>query len=213
MHRLLRVSVSLFWAATVAMLSSTIVLGIADGATNASDTPSAYGLPSTCPHTDAPGAHGSYAPDQTYHNSRLSEWNEPGHDWFRDRLLRWGSTEVAKLRAEAVNRTLVHEQRIHGDGPYEHVGGGYVSTLPYTGVDVDNGFEQSLQGYDEFEFQMYYPDRIVAGTTYYGDVQWNATWSNAYLVQFWSESEYADNAFHPLFYDEIGYMKKCQAVM
>ncbi len=168
---------ALLLASTPAPATATnVVCTIDNGAVNGSDS-----LGGAYPGSDNPdGATGSYSVDNIWHDATEYEWCSPSHDWFKEKFVRWSTTAANKLHAEAATHTIQLEQNVFPADSYNYTGG-HSSNLPYTGIYVADAAEQASQGFEEVSFIVSDPGRIVAGTNYFGYLQWEQEADGGFL--------------------------------
>ncbi len=152
---------------------------------------------------------GTYAPDNVWEDTYLSEWSEPGHDWMRDRFLKWGAAAEQKLNNESATKGLDTEMRIHDQFYYNFVDA-WNSNLPFSkGPENENPAEELFQGYTEVDAEIQEPKLIDVNFNYFWDIKIDS--EKAPLVghpDFYTEIEYCDNNFNNCNHDVMGWFEK-----
>lgn len=202
----LQVVVATVLASVLSFVAVSAVLAAWAGETN--------GLDSSCcgwiGNDNQDGVTGSYSVDNIHQQARISEWDEPSHDWVRDRLNRWGQEAENKLDRESDTRGLGMEMRIHHQDYYNFTGN-WQTNLPWSGAAASENFiEEAEQGYTEVDTEIQHPAQIVVDVNYFIDYQVNSqTIGTTTRPDFWTEIEYCDNNFSTnCNYDITGWFRK-----
>jgi hypothetical protein len=151
------------------------------------------------------GLTGTYSVDNVWQDFYLSEWNEPYHDWARDRWNRWGPTAEAKLNNESSSKGLGFQLTIIDQYWYNFTGN-WNTNLPWSkGAENENVIEELIQGYTEVDTEIQDPVRINVNYNYYIDYQIDQERQVGYRYPvFYSEIEWCDNWFLACNYDLTG---------
>ena len=206
--RYLRLSVA------VALLSTSVLLGTSDevqaacivnnGANNGTDSQAEFGL-AGFPGSDDGPAHdqGTWAPSNFTHDSWLKEWCEPSHDWVHDNEIVWVGARWQKIQDFAASRKLAQDININDETHYNWTGAAS-STLPWTEFYLADPVEQAFQNYEEISFLIGDVRRIGQGVFYNTRSQWDQ--EQAVLGWIDSKSQWTDNFYNSIFFDQIGRM-------
>lgn len=170
---------------TIAFVASTAVLAnhIHEAQNGADTNPTGLDNPD--------GVTGNYAYWNVSHDASLWERQEPDHDTFRDREMRWSLEREDFLEEHRNERMLVIEQRIHDQ--YFYNGGPFFSTnLPWSSAPhFECCGEEWIQRYSEADMEIRDPALIIAQFTYFYHLQWDSEKrSEANKPEFWSEVEW-----------------------
>jgi hypothetical protein len=152
-------------AATAAMIM-TFAFGTAlvfawSGGTNGSDATTGQ---------DSPGATGSYSVDNRLQDGYLSEWDEPSHDWARDRYNMWSQAVYNNvLVANKATKALGWQLSIINQNWYNYVNT-FNTNLPFTKApENENPLEEAAQGYTEVDTEIKDPSAVDWGVFYFID--------------------------------------------
>jgi hypothetical protein len=193
-------------AATLSFVGVSAVLAVGGGAQNGEDTGCCGWTGADNP---APGTQANFSYANVTHNLILSEWIEPSHDWVRNRTMIWSQGPEDYLDANASNRALDYEIRIHDQFYYNFVAN-WSTNLPISKApENENPIEELAQGYTEVDMEQYDPALINANVHYFWDQQFNS--EKTAIPQwpdFYSEVEWCTKSFALVEYDVTGWMEK-----
>jgi len=201
-------------ATAAAIFATTVLLGTSEpvaaacivnnGANNGTDSQAEFGLVGF-PGSDLgpAGDQGTWAPTNSTHDSWLKEWCEPSHDWVHDNQIVWVGARWQKIQDFQASRNLAQDININDETHYNWTGNAS-STLPWTDFYLADPIEQAIQNYEEISF-------LIGDVTDIGiNVQYNtrSQWDQEQAVLGWidSKSQWTDNFFNSILWDQIGRM-------
>lgn len=175
-----------------------------NGANNGTDSGTEFGLVGFPGSDDGPNHdQGTWAPTNNWHDNWLKEWCEPSHDWVYDNFIRWEGARWDKLQANKATRKYAHAIRVADEQRYNSTGA-WTSTLPVTNTWIDDIFEQSAQGYEQFWFAVGDVSKIGKAVDYNTRTQWDQELTDLSYID--TVANWTDNFFVTVNWDNIGRM-------